>query len=1325
MEYTAEQMAVITARPANLLVSAAAGSGKTAVLTERIVRRVAEQELDVQHVLVVTFTEAAARQMRDKIEEKLLAARRTAQAAEQRQYLSRQLALLPASAISTIHAFCLSVIHNFYYLARDEQGDLLVEPGFGVLDSYEAELLLRQALDDWMDSQYEAIDKGESAGQPDRAEQVAAFYRLTDGFGDSRSDQPVRMLLLQLYHFLRSLPDYQRFALEKIQEAARAAADFSASRYCRTLLDQLRLRLDRAMTVVPDLLNMLDGPIRLLADPRRNEETRRHLQRCLHVFPELHGRLYDGLADWDEIRCIARPLENLSMPRASGRDPEDKRAFLELFDQNVAEAVCFLSGNCSTPKYTQHFLFQTTHLLNKTAAEIQEEIRTMLPAIEYFIQLLAGLDERYNARKRQMGVLDFSDFEHLALLILRQEEARRYYQERFQEIYVDEYQDTSSIQETILQAIGRGCTLMVGDIKQSIYRFRHARPQIFRAKTQSYGREEGGRLLTLNRNFRSVPDLLGTVNDVFSQLMSAGSAEIDYDHRHGLVPFRQALITDPEPPVQVLLLDRQSAESTDDEDPLIPSELNPYEKEALLVRRQLFKMHDKGYRWRDMVILARTRGILSAYREQLEAAGIPTYADKAAEIMDSPVLRLLEAALQLVDNRRQDIPLAAVMHGDIGPVSFSLDEMARIKLLGRHKQLYDYHEAVLAYVAYGTDHAIKEKISKFFSWLDHLRQEEQVLRVGELIGLLYSETGWLDRVIAAPNGNLHGRLLKQFQTWAEGYEAKRGKGLFHFVRYLENMRDQERMDLQTEMPELEADKVRLLTIHGSKGLEFPVVFLVGCGGRINEREQQEHILFSENLGIGFDYADPDRQIRYPTHLKLAMQEEIRAAGQAEELRLLYVAMTRAMNRLFLTGTLALDPEKGAARLWQAVQQARQSATRRLPDHLVRSAGSYLTWILMALARNTKIDLSFLAGSARQNVDVEPGRKTEPASADGRENSGDEEGMTGMDQPGRGWSLCCIPLSSVLQKAEQQQLERIDDGAGLLTGQDDAASRHSCQPEKEMSPELLYELKQRVIEMYRFDGAARTPLKLTVSELKRQAMPDDPDEKYDLLKEPAAGKTSSVGPLTYRGIDLSLHEPADPLEKLDVRETDGGARLGTILHTVFRYLDLVAARRRPEAMEVERQLQAMQSGGMLSQEEVFAVRPMTGAILRFIQSPLTGEMAAAAKRNALRQEIPFTLALPAGHVYEDQSGLADDDQVMVQGIIDCWYQDESGITLVDYKSDYIIGDAAYLADELQRRYARQLLWYARAIQTTTGIKPRRCLIWHIRRGLAVPVLLEEG
>ena len=1360
MQHTPEQASVISAGCQNILVSAAAGSGKTAVMTDRIVRRVVNGDLDLRQVLVVTFTEAAARNMREKIETKL----RTTLAEEadpgRRQKISRQISWLPGAAISTIHDFCLSVIRDFYYCARDQDNNPLIEPGFTVDDGIESDLLLRQTLDEWLNSRYEAIDLALEGNSPDLPD-IRAFYRLMEGYGDNRGDQPVRDLMIALHRFLRSLPDYDRFTAERITELVQAAADFPASPHCRALLRQLRLRLDRALDSLPGLSLLLDGGVRFIADAGRDQVYHQQFRSVFTILHQLDAYLAGEGCDWDTIRDMGRHLPVFAMPRGNSKDSPDKSSFLDRFRESVGEVVYFLSGQCGTDQFSRQFIFQTNWMFCRTAQEIEMEISDMLPAIRLLFQSVLELDRLYADQKRTAGLIDFSDFEHLALAILRQEEARQYYYGRFREIYIDEYQDTSSIQDAILQTVSENNCLMVGDIKQSIYRFRHARPMIFRHKAAAFHNLDGGRLIELNRNFRSVAGILDAVNDLFGQLMSAGAGEIDYDEHQALTVYRENTPQNPVP-VEVLLLDRSAGGAAGLADPPQDSQGDTAERpeaaglagtaegqaeeiealedfsrnqqEARLALTRIYAMIREGLHFRDIVVLARTRAVGLIWREQLELAGIPVLSDSSGGFLDTPAMRLAESLIHVLDNQRQDIPLAAVMHAGIFRDGFSLDDMAAIRLYGKSICPDDpfFHQAVLLYRQEGPDITLRQRVCGFMDWLDQLRLCEQTLRLSEMVDLAFQQTGWLDRVAAGSDGAAEVRRLRQFRLWTEQFEKNRRQGLYRFARQLESLRRREPLESPVTVSVADQDRVRIMTIHGSKGLEFPVVILAGTGFQVSGKDTQEHVLISENLGIGMDYTDPDRQIRYPATLKLAMLEEVRAAGVAEELRLLYVAMTRAMDRLILVGSVKPGTGTGIGagknRLQQLLARARECIGPTLPDYLVLSARSYLDWILLALVRKYglsgiietlaasggsaagltqdiypwSISVMTLAGLRQvEKLNPEPGsaghRSAVPGSADpGSADPGPAE--PGPAESGRRTVGFVLPEFD--QNETRQRLENLE--------------------------KLRENLRQRITQPYRHERAARTPIKLTVSELKRReqdlADPDFRDAAPQVLPVPPA----LSGP---RGIDLTLNamskwdsSPADSAEPPEHGrqarrvKNNNAAQQGILLHSVFRYLDLVSARANPEPDEIDSQLSRMVSLGMIKPDDLETVKIYRDQILTFVRSDLAGELLRAMNvpEGDAYFEIPFTLTLPACQVYHPCDGLHPEDRVLVQGIIDCWYRLADSITLIDYKTDRISGDDDLCAKELQLRYGGQLDYYARAIETAAGIPVTRRLIWHIGR-----------
>ena len=806
-----------------------------------------------------------------------------------------------------------------------------------------------------MNEQYESIDNNDID-----LERQNAFYRLIEGYGSNSGDRPVRELMLSLFHFMRSLPDYQEQVETWLTGLERTAEQFSDSPYLESLIRQLILLSDKAGTHLDEMESILQNGIRFIGQPERNHGMNRQFFEVIATLRRLENYLKKDGRDWDAIRSMGAGLAGLDLPRSSAGDSPEKKTFMDLFVRHVSEIIHCLTGDCATAKYSAHFIFKTRHLFCLSAAEIEADIAAMLPSVRLLFKLVLGMDKRYSQSKQAAGVIDFSDFEHFALAILRQEEARNYYRNRFKEVYVDEYQDTSSIQEAIIGAVSDDNCLMVGDIKQSIYRFRHARPRIFIDRAAACRDRSVGSLHELNKNFRSVAGILNATNDLFSQIMSRGAGEIDYDQRQALVAFRENPSDNPEP-VTLLILNRMNPEklSTDAEEagdiPDLPAdeavhglsneELSRYEQEALVIADRMISLHAAGTAWRDMVVLSRTRFIGQACRDQLEAQAIPVLSDMDGSFLESPVLRQMEALLRLLDNLRQDVPMAAVLRSAIWQGGFQDEDLLLIRLFDqdRYPGRRFFHQAVLDYALEGPDSHLKKQLSDCLAWLDRLRRREQLISLSELIGLVFDESGWLEQLAAQPNGQglEDVRSLRQFRQWAELFEARRPRGLHAFASHIDSLRQRGPIENPFPAADSREDAVRIMTIHGSKGLEFPIVFVIGTGYDLTPKDSSDSLLISENLGVGMDYADPERQIRYPTHLKLAMHEELKAAGLAEELRLLYVAMTRAMDQLFLVGSVKTDADKAEKRLSSLVMQAKACRDLQLPDYLVLAGRCYL------------------------------------------------------------------------------------------------------------------------------------------------------------------------------------------------------------------------------------------------------------------------------------------------------------------------------------------------------------------------------------------------
>ena len=1353
MQLTEAQQQIVEAPVSDLLVSAAAGSGKTAVMTERIVSRIVQGDLDISRVLVMTFTDAAARQMKEKIEQKLSHQRQQAIDPQTRQHLKSQQALLTGAAISTIHAFCLTVVKNFSHLAVDDEGRLMLEPGFATADASQADLLLQETLDDVLSARYLLLDTQPPAERPWSED----FLRLVNSFSDSRSDRPLRGQLLKLFYYLRSLPDYPAQVAQFRRQIADNARNFDGSRQAEVLKSQLKLLVDRACSAIPELLALLDDGLELVRDKQNNSDRRAQFRQAFAVLLDVQQLLGSGSPSWDELVARSLAIGELKAPQNRQKAAPELRRFVALLREQVAEAIHCLTGQWNGDTYRDHFLFDTRFLFQQTAGEIEAELAAMEPVLNQLFDLTLELDTAYRQKKARHGLIDFADFEHFALQILRQPEAAAYYRNRFLEIYIDEYQDTSSIQGAVVAAIGRDNVFMVGDVKQSIYRFRHARPQLFISRAESYRHGAPAQLRTLSSNFRSVPGVLAAVNEVFAQLMSKAAGELDYDASQALQATRPAPA--PEPPVHLWLLsstdvtasgaaddsnldDREAeagspaapanlgpddtereGQATDADEPAwsslqsLPGEvgddlpdlgdLTNYEREAQAVRGEIERLLAAGRNPADIVILARTRSLVRVFAQALAEAGVDALEETGQRLFDSPQLRLLVALLQVMDNPLQDVPLAAVLRSSLVAGGFPPADLLRIRIAARQAEkgaspgaldLRFFHQAVRWYITEGPEDSLRRRLQDFWTWLEHWREREKTQKIGDWLNLLLESTGYLNQVAALPSGTERLREIRALVDWTYTFERTRQRGLFDLVRFIEKLQQSGLAESPFALEISTREAIRVMTIHRSKGLEFPVVFLVGLTARITPKEQRDAILFSENLGIGFDWIDPDLHQRHMTHLKLAMLAENKAAGLAEELRLLYVAMTRARDQLYLT---ALLPGKIPEALVRRFNQASRQPGLALRPELVLSCTSYLDWLLVALARHPGIDLSRLLPAG--DVD-EPGyRLPEPSTA--------------------AWDVRVLAWQDLLRPVT---------ATGPVAGPAEPEAAELCRffSDHPAVPEpLIAAAVARISAPYAYPAAARRPIKLSVSELKRLEQQESQYGEEQTLDLPTA---DSAAPTAVLGINFELRplqgsrESLQPALQPATQQAEQvvlltGAELGTALHSYLRYLDLTAARavagQTPAddlavLENLKRQLEDLTAWGVLSDLESRSIASHLASVASFIRSDLARRMQQAAETQHLYREMPFTLAVPAQGIWPLDQGFAADDQALVQGIIDGWFIEGSHAVLFDYKTDRLTGDPMTIRATLLKRYARQLGYYARAISQATRLPVTEHCIVHL-------------
>lgn len=913
--WTPQQKAGIETTGVNLLVSAAAGSGKTAVLAERCVHLLcdAEQPCSVDELLVVTFTELAAAQMKERI-----------RAALQRRHdgdpddprVLDQLAQIDRAQVSTLHGFCARLLRRHFHLVG-------LDPSFTTLDGEEAKVLARQTVHDLIAERYETDEDG-------------TFQKLIDFYADG-DDTVIQKSILDAHHLLASLihPDaWLQTAGDRLQSAA---ADFTKSEIGAEIRTLVREKLQAFISQCDTATQMLQRlgmpkPATYLADIR------------------------DTVSDWCAFadKGDLTRLASLFADFVPGRKPSISNS-----DANkpLASSALEIVDDLKESDLAQFLRF--------TTAEWEQGLRSLLPFAQTFISLVKEFSDRYQSAKSRIRSVDFADLERFALRILRSNDGPSdtalNLQRSIAHVLVDEYQDINAVQDEILRLVSRERSkspnlFCVGDVKQSIYRFRLAEPERFIARSDRYRGGDGGRVIDLQQNFRSRPPLLEAINVVFERLMTRRAVDIEYDASQRLIP---GAIFPPTPsglqgfsgaPIELHILPRIASAAETDEDQA-SADLDRTDREALFVAKRIVDLVASGVsvadkdaegnatlrpvEYRDIAILLRAAvHKAEQFAETLSRHGIPVYRESGSGFFDTTEVRDLLSLLHLLDNPRQDFPLAAVIRSPISNFRKPEDALALIRLAYPADTGVPFHEAVLRYAAEQTDDLAAE-IKGFLDSLDRWRQASRNQPLSQVIWSILEDTGYLTFCSALDNGEQRAVNLLHLYDRAKQAGAASGRGLYRFLRAIERLREEADLGVPTVIGENE-NVVRILSIHKSKGLEFPIVFLPDLGKRFNLGDLNSKILLDRTAFLGLPAIDEPKQARYPSAASVLLKHQIRQKSMAEEVRVLYVAMTRAKEHLILAGTA---DEKSLAR-WQSFSSDRGPVSRES----VIGAATPLDWI---------------------------------------------------------------------------------------------------------------------------------------------------------------------------------------------------------------------------------------------------------------------------------------------------------------------------------------------------------------------------------------------
>ena len=1238
VSWTTEQQQVIDLRNRNILVSAAAGSGKTAVLVERIVKIITDKNhpVDIDHLLIVTFTNAAAAEMRERIGN---AIEKALDEQPGNEHLLRQLTLIHNAQITTIDSFCLYVVRNHFH-------EIDLEPNFRIGDEGELKLLREDVLGRVLEQNYE--------------EPSEAFSDFVEGYASGRTDAALNEMILQLYEFSRSYPWPEKwldsfvgaYRIETREELDRAEWLAPLTENICFVLKDCEQLLKQALAIT----QQDDGPDMYEKAVRSDLEKYDSLSK-LTSFCELSGALSDIKYD------------RLASSRGFEGDPDKLELVKSLREQakDVVKKLC-----------KQYFFCSPEMMI--------EQLERTEPMLEEVVRLTKQFADEFAAAKRRKNLVDFHDVEHFALQILVDEETEKAkktaeeFRDTFEEIMIDEYQDSNEVQETLLRSIsreerGENNIFMVGDVKQSIYRFRLARPELFMKKYDSYSLEESTtQRIDLHKNFRSREEVLTCTNDIFYKIMARSLGNVEYDAEAALYPGASYPVSADFTP-EILLADSndellEDTELTDKktlEAKIVAEEIKHLMKTQQVTDKAAGTL--RAARYSDIVILLRSlSGWADSLVEVLNGNGIPAHTVSSTGYFSTVEVQTVLSMLRLLDNPRQDIPMAAVLRS---PMAGLTDE--ELAVLRLEDGSVPFHEAVLelAEGLYEEDGqkeisdseadseadqkqgrnadgkkeddietTAHRKLLKFYKKCRQLRQLVPDTPIHELIEIILRETGYGHYVAAMPAGSRRTANLNMLLEKAAAYEKTSYKGLFHFVRYIDELQKYDVDFGEADMVGENEDVVRIMSIHKSKGLEFPIVIVSGMGKNFNKQDTRSKMVLHPELGIGLDYMDGKLRIKSPTIAKKAIAKQIDLENLGEELRVLYVALTRAKEKLILTGTLKDAPEK----LEFFRQQANLSKAADRPlSYLTREGASgYLDWILPAV-------LSY--------GDKYPVRIVEAAE---------------------------LVLDEVENQLEQN--EDLTERIGEIKAAD---------------PQLVGQLKQRFSQRYPYQVDVLRKNKYSVSELKHRAM----REKFEAEQEET--------------IPAFLEEPVTPTiplfiqreESVEQETANRGALRGTAVHRVMECYDFASEKSVHEQMEaMEKEEKIIADMRALVKEQIVA---------DFVSSETGRRMALAQRGGALYREKPFVMGFTeeelenygfgvgsntdsCENIYEktdsdqekeeQQKVRHEEDLTLIQGIIDVFWIEKDGIVLLDYKTDRV-----QQAKELIDRYETQLKLYADALE----------------------------
>ena len=1197
------------------------GSGKTAVLVERIINKVINEDVDIDKILVVTFTNAAASEMRERV---LDAIYKKLEENPDDVKLQRQITLLNKASICTIHSFCLDVIRNNFY-------EIDTSANFRIGDTAEIEMLKNDVLEELFEEKYLQEDKG--------------FIKLIETYTDYRGDEKLQELVLNIYKYIQSNPFPEKWINEKVEDFnIDVNEDFSKTIWGKVILENVKSEIEAMLLKLENI--------------KRETLKYSELDKFSGVLQEDINNLKGiKLDNWD---IAYESINSVSWTKW----PVDKKVTLDL--KNEAKEI--------RDQIKKDF---NTLNIGYTSKEANEDIASMYGILDELRKLIIEFSTKYVEAKRERNIIDFNDIEHFALQILVGKksdsedkavdeipsEVAKKYIDKFEEILIDEYQDSNLVQEKILTSISRGNNIfMVGDVKQSIYKFRQARPELFLEKYSTYALksvqnvESKGIKIQLFKNFRSRRNVLEVTNQIFENIMSEKLGNVEYNNEEYLnygadYPKPEENIN-MEGIAELNIIDLKEKEDEDEEQ----EETERIENsvlEARFVAKKIqallnsdYQVYDKkvGYRKiraKDICVLLRATSVLAPiYEKEISELNIPVFSDSSNTYLESMEVETIMSLLKVIDNPMQDIPLVTVLRSNI--FGFTDNDLIEIRLCDKKCSFYESMLKARISVNSNLRHKIDETIDKIEKW----KKEEKYTPLNEFIWKLYLETGFLNYVSLLPNGNLRQANLKMLFEKAKQYEKASFKGLFNFINFIDKVKTNSGDLSSAKIIGENDDVVRIMSIHKSKGLEFPVVFLSSTGRKFNLRDLNTPILLHQDMGFGPQYIDSEKKIEYSTLAKEAIRIAAKKETISEEMRVLYVALTRAKEKLIITG-ISKDAEKALNEKEKMLSMVRRNDAYQLDlenmqgakipslkihENIVGKYTSYLDWLELVYQYNKEKEIDSIL------------------------------------------SLNIYDKRDLVEKLQKEDLENFD------------TEKIIKQKAGEVKvPELMGEIEKKLEWKYIYMESSKIPTKTSVTKLKELEMDNDIDELIDLARN--KGKE-------HMGLT------AKPKFMEEVQKLTA-AQKGTLIHLCIQKLDEKIEYSRDDIKEF---IEDLCKRNIISEIEAQSIN--IDILYKYTKSELWQELKNAKE---IHKEAPFYINVPASKIYDEAE---KSEMILVQGIIDLYYISKEGkLILVDFKTDYVPnGDVS----KLEEKYAVQLELYKNALEGVTGKKVDKAMIWALSK-----------